>query len=156
MGARTFFRQPDQDRDAVGRWIEGQADRAEGQRILTELPRLSQGEGWVWAPFLGVIAQVAFPRIRSVDSSRMPSRPERVALPRGLAVVDLAAIRRRLAGAGAEATTAEEHGEHGGPAPGGRRQVSELERQLRHQAGKLTAARARVAALEAEAAANFC
>ena len=32
-----------QDRDAAGRWIEGQADRA---------------EGWVWAPGDGVLARV--------------------------------------------------------------------------------------------------
>jgi len=36
-----------QDREAVGRWIEGQADRAEGRRILAALPRLARGEGWV-------------------------------------------------------------------------------------------------------------
>ncbi len=36
-----------QDREAVGRWIDGQADRAEGRRILGALPRLARGEGWV-------------------------------------------------------------------------------------------------------------
>lgn len=34
-----------QDRDAIGGWIEGQADRAEGKRILADLPRLTRGEG---------------------------------------------------------------------------------------------------------------
>ena len=57
-----------QDREAVGRWIEGQADRAEGRRILAELPRLARGEGWVWAPSDGVLARVTFPRIRTFDS----------------------------------------------------------------------------------------
>jgi len=46
-----------QDRDAVGRWIEGQADRAECRRILGALPRLARGEGWVWAPGDGVLCQ---------------------------------------------------------------------------------------------------
>ena len=32
-----------QDREAVGRWIEGQADRAEGRRILGMLPQLGAG-----------------------------------------------------------------------------------------------------------------
>jgi len=73
-----------QDREAIGRWIEGQADRAEGKRILAALPRLAQGEGYVWAPSDGVLAQVAFPRIRSFDSSRTPQRDERVAAPRTL------------------------------------------------------------------------
>ncbi len=34
-----------QDRAAVGRWIEGQADRAEERRILGALPQLRRGEG---------------------------------------------------------------------------------------------------------------
>ena len=38
-----------QDREALGRWIEGQADRTEGRRILAALPWLARGEGWVWA-----------------------------------------------------------------------------------------------------------
>ena len=62
-----------QDRDAVGGWIEGQADRAEGKRILADLPRLSRGEG-VCLGALGraVLARVAFPLIRTYDSSRTP------------------------------------------------------------------------------------
>jgi len=51
-----------QDREAIGRWIEGQADRAEGRRILGALPRLTRGEGWVWAPGNDVLARVSFPR----------------------------------------------------------------------------------------------
>jgi len=65
-----------QDRAAVGRWIEGQADRAEGRRILGALPRLGRGEGWVWAPGNRVLARVAFPRIRTLDSSQTPQRRE--------------------------------------------------------------------------------
>ena len=87
-----------QDRDAVGRWIEGQADRAEGRRILGALPRLAQGEGWVGAPSDGVLEQVAFPRIRTFDSSATPLRTERAAAPGGLAAVDLKAIRAALGG----------------------------------------------------------
>jgi len=34
-----------QDREAVGRWIEGQADRPEGRRILGALPRLAPRRG---------------------------------------------------------------------------------------------------------------
>jgi hypothetical protein len=86
-----------QDRAAVGRWIEGQADQAEGRRILAELPRLGRGEGWVWAPSGGVLARVAFPRIRTFDSSAAPRRAERlqVAAP---APVDLPALAAALAG----------------------------------------------------------
>lgn len=122
-----------QDRDAVGRWIEGQADHAEGQRILAELPRLARGEGWVWAPSDGVLARVAFPRIRTFDSSSTPQRHECVAMPGALAQVDLSALTAALA----EMVNAYEANERSGSAPGGREQVFELERRLRKQDRRL-------------------
>ena len=91
-----------QDRAAVGRWIEGQADRAEGRRILGALPRLLRGEGWVWAPSHGVLAKVAFPRILTLDSSQTPRREAQAGILRPLAPVDLAAIERALAGLGSD------------------------------------------------------
>jgi hypothetical protein len=88
-----------QDRAAIGRWIEGQADQAEGRRILAALPRLGRGEGWVWAPSDLVLARVAFPRIQTFDSSAAPRRAERlqVAAP---APLDLPALAAALAGCG--------------------------------------------------------
>ncbi len=86
-----------QDRDAVGRWIEGQADRVVGKRILAELPQLGRGEGFVWAPSDAVLARVLFPAIRTFDSSRTPQRNERVATPRTLAAVDVSAVIAALA-----------------------------------------------------------
>ena len=90
-----------QDRAAVGRWIEGQADRAEGRRILAALPRLGRGEGWAWAPSDGVLARVAFPRIRTLDSSQAPRRRDAAAsAPPTLATLDVSAIRAALAEGG--------------------------------------------------------
>ncbi len=89
-----------QDRAAVERWIEGQADRAEGRRILGALPRLGRGEGWVWAPGNRMLARVSFPRILTLDSSQTPRREPQAGTPRPLAPVDLAAIGRALAGLG--------------------------------------------------------
>lgn len=91
-----------QDREAVGGWIEGQADRQEGKRILGDLPRLQQGEGYLWAPGRGILARAAFPAIRTFDSSRTPKRGERLATPRTLAAVDLTAIVATLAAVEAE------------------------------------------------------
>jgi uncharacterized protein len=91
-----------QDRDAIGAWIEGQADRQEGKRILGDLPRLQRGEGYVWAPGHALLKRVAFPPIRTFDSSRTPKRGERLVIPRTLADVDLTAIVAALAAAGAE------------------------------------------------------
>jgi len=136
-----------QDRDAVGRWIEGQADRAEGRRILGALPRLARGEGWVWAPSDGVLARVAFPRIRTLDSSQTPQREAPASTPRTLAVVDLSALRAALAGMAGDAPEAQ-----AAPAPAGRNPASGLEHRLQQREAELAAARAQLARMEAETA----
>ncbi|MEJ0015674.1 MAG: DUF87 domain-containing protein [Acetobacteraceae bacterium] len=86
-----------QDRNAIGAWIEGQADRAEGKRMLAQLARLQVGTGLVWSPGHDVLQQVAFPGIATFDSSRTPTRGQRVAA-RSLAPVDVSAIATLLAG----------------------------------------------------------
>jgi len=133
-----------QDREAIGRWIEGQADRAEGRRILAALPRLARGEGWVWAPSDGVLAQVAFPRISTFDSSQTPQREERATAPRELAAVNLIAIAAALKGNMANASDA-----RATFAPAERSQVSGLQYRLNQRDAELAAALARVADLEA-------
>jgi hypothetical protein len=84
-----------QDRDAIGAWIEGQADRDEGRKVLAELPRLKKGEGYVWAPSHGVLERVTFPRIATFDSGRTPEEGE---APPALALadVDLSGIAESL------------------------------------------------------------
>ena len=133
-----------QDRDAIGGWIEGQADRAEGKRILADLPRLARGEGYVWAPGDDVLARVAFPSIQTFDSSRTPKRGERVAAPRALAAVDLSDIAAALA------TSAEpEVGRKNGVAAHGEREPARLREQLAARDRDLEVARTRIAELEA-------
>jgi hypothetical protein len=84
-----------QDRDALGDWIEGQADRVEGKRILAELPKLTRGEGFVWAPHEGVLERVKFPPITTYDSSRAPEDGEQLPQVK-LAPVDLSEISELL------------------------------------------------------------
>ena len=86
-----------QDREAVDRWVKGQADRAEGRRVLSTLPSLGRGEGWVWAPRHGVLARVTFPRIRTLDSSQTPHREAQADGPSTLGPMDVSAIRKALA-----------------------------------------------------------
>jgi len=119
----------------MGGWIEGQADRQEGKRILAELPRLQRGEGYIWAPGHEVLDRVTFPRIRTFDSSRTPRRGECVLTPRTLAEVDISAITAALATAKVESDQPS--------ATDNRRRTAALERQL-------NAALARIAALELE------
>ena len=129
-----------QDRDAIGGWIEGQADRQEGKRILGDLPRLQRGEGYIWAPGHGLLDRVAFPPIRTFDSSRTPKRGERIATPRTLAEVDLTAIVAALAVA-----QTEDPGKQKTPPRSAedRRRHEQLEQEI-------AAAKARIATLEQE------
>jgi len=124
-----------QDREAIGAWIEGQADRQEGRRILAELPRLRQGEGYLWAPGHGLLERVQFPAIHTFDSSRTPRRGEQPAAPRTLAEVDLTAIAAALTAAGTPNPDE--------PAPSAGRRLADLERDL-------AAATQRIAELEQE------
>jgi uncharacterized protein len=130
-----------QDRDAIGAWIEGQADRQEGKRILADLPRLQRGEAYLWAPGHGILDRVAFPPIRTFDSSRTPKRGEHIATPRTLAEVDLTAITAALAAA---ETTGSENPE---PQP---RVQSQDHRQLAELEHQLATANARIASLGQE------
>jgi hypothetical protein len=65
------------DRDEIDRFAgprrdrrldRGQANRAEGKRILADLPRRGRGEGYVWAPRYGLLERVSFPAIGRFDS----------------------------------------------------------------------------------------
>jgi len=133
-----------QDREALGRWIQGQADRAAGRRILAELPQLRRGEGTLWAPSDGVLTQVQFPLIRTFDSSRTPQRDESVATPRTLAPVDVSALAATLAEM--EADTSDRDAD---PARGRRDPASGPHWRLKQMEGELAAARTRMAMMQA-------
>jgi hypothetical protein len=128
-----------QDRDAIGAWIEGQADRKEGKRILGDLPRLQRGEGYLWAPGHSLLDRVAFPPIRTFDSSRTPKRGEWLATPRRLAEVDLSAITAALAAAKDE--------DHPGDSKRSPRSAEDRRRYERLEQ-ELAGAKARIATLE--------
>lgn len=85
-----------QDRDAIGAWIEGQADRNVGREILASLPSKQRGHGVVWIPARGVLEQATFPAKRTYDSSRAPRRGE-TSMAAHLAPLDIAALRLTLA-----------------------------------------------------------
>jgi hypothetical protein len=95
-GLVAFKLTASQDRAALGAWIEGQADRAQGREILDSLPALQRGTGIVWVPARGVLETAAFPLKATFDSSRTPSRGERVE-KRELKPLDLDKLKGRLA-----------------------------------------------------------
>jgi hypothetical protein len=95
-GLVAFKLTASQDRAALGLWIEGQADREEGKRILGSLPTMQRGQGIVWVPGRGVLDTVAFPLKRTFDSSRTPTRGE-VVEKRELKPLDLDKLKGKLA-----------------------------------------------------------
>ena len=95
-GLVAFKLTSSQDRAALGAWIEGQADRAEGKEILGSLPTLPTGTGVVWLPNRSVLATVSFPPKITFDSSRTPKRGERVER-KELKPLDLDKLKGKLA-----------------------------------------------------------
>ena len=136
-----------QDRAALGRWLDGQAGRGTERRILAELPQLTRGEGFLWAPSDGVLTRVRFPAIRTFDSSRTPQRDEGIATSRTLATMDVSSLTAALAEMGAFTSDID-----AGSARGRRDPASGLERRLRQMDRELAATRTRMAEMEVEAA----
>lgn len=91
-----------QDRDAIGAWIEGQADRAQGKAMLADLPKLKVGEGYVWCPSHDILQKVAFPRIRTLDTMMSPEAGNPRAGGMTVRVIDIGALERALGDTAAE------------------------------------------------------
>lgn len=85
-----------QDRKAIGDWIEGNADKAEGKALLATLPSLNRGEGWVWSPGHDVLERVQFSTISTWDSSRTPGKGEIHREAKALARADISAILSKM------------------------------------------------------------
>lgn len=113
-----------QDRDALGAWIEGQANKADEKRILAELPTLAKGtgDGFLWMPTHGFLDRVRFPAKVTFDSSVTPKRGEK-RVTRALRPLDVDKLRGKLAKVEEEATAND-------PAKL-RRKISELEATIR-------------------------
>lgn len=91
-----------QDRAAVEEWIKDNADQAKGREIISSLATLKTGEGWIWAPEIGILDRIRFPKIKTFDSSSAPQDGQSGAGP-VLAPIDKAAIQGRLEIVAAEA-----------------------------------------------------
>lgn len=117
-----------QDRDAIERWVEHNADEEKGEELLASLQTLKDGECWIWSPgwLHGLFKRVQRNMRTTFDSSATPKAGERVARPKNPADVDLGALRERLS-ATIEKAKADDPREL-------RRRIAELERQAK--AGK--------------------
>jgi len=85
-----------QDRRPIEDWIKGQGDVDRGREVLDSLARLKVGEGWLWAPDLGLLERRRFPAIETFDSGRAPGN-EGAVEPEALAQADLAELSALVA-----------------------------------------------------------
>lgn len=90
-----------QDRRAVEEWIKDNADDVQGKAVISSLAALKTGSAWLWAPELGVLERVTFPKIRTLDSGRAPDGTE--ISGQVLAAIDRDAIAARLKAVAQEA-----------------------------------------------------
>ncbi len=94
-----------QDRDAIGDWVEGQADKAQWKGLWADMARLDRGQGLVWLPARGVLKTAQFPQKQTFDSSRTPGRGERPQAAAALQPVNIEKLKGRLAKVEAESKT---------------------------------------------------
>lgn len=102
-GLIAFKLTSSQDRDAIGAWIEGQADQKEGKAILASLPQMQTGQGVIWIPGRNVLTTAQFPKKATFDSSRTPKRGE-AKHTASLKPLDLGRLKDRLASVEKEAS----------------------------------------------------
>lgn len=113
-----------QDRDAIERWIEHNADEEGGDKVLASLQTLGDGDAWVWSPsWLKRLVRTHVDLRATFDSSATPKAGARVMAPKHAAEVDLGELRDKLA-ATIEKARAEDPREL-------RRRIAELERQVK-------------------------
>ena len=90
-----------QDRDAIGAWVEGSADKQQWREIWASLPTMQGGQGVVWAPARGILSTVKFPEKLTFDSSRTPTRGQSKRTAK-LTPINLDKLQERLATVKAE------------------------------------------------------
>ena len=86
-----------QDRDAIGDWVEGQADAGQWKAMWANMATMERGQGVVWLPARGVLKTTHFPEKITFDSSRAPKRGERMKSAKALQPVNLDKLKARLA-----------------------------------------------------------
>lgn len=90
-----------QDRDALGAWIEGQADKAEQKDFNARLPTMQRGHGILWIPGRGILQSVKFPTKTTFDSSSTPKRGEK-RQSASLKPIDIGGLKAAIAAIEAE------------------------------------------------------
>ena len=111
------------DLKAIEDWVKYHGTPAECKAIIDELPKLQQGEAWVYSPgWLKLLKRVKFRKRKSFDSSRTPQPGEKLKAPSSLADVDLPSLTKEMQST-IDRAKADDPKEL-------RRQIAELKKQL--------------------------
>jgi hypothetical protein len=95
-GLVAFKLTASQDRKPLGEWVKANAEEGEWPTIYAKLPTMQVGQALVWIPGRQILETAQFPLKLTFDSSRTPSRGERVE-KRELKPLDLDKLKGRLA-----------------------------------------------------------
>jgi hypothetical protein len=115
------------DRKALEAWIEAHDTEDQRETFLASLASLGRGEAWIWSPaWLGIFQRVTIRERTTFDSSATPKAGEQIAPPKEIANVDLEKLRGQLA-AIVEKAKADDPKEL-------KRQIAELQKQLKAKA----------------------
>lgn len=87
-----------QDRAAIEAWIEVHGTQKQRDELMASLPSLPIGTAWFWSPgWLDIFQKVQVRKRHTFDSSATPAAGEKIAAPKKLRAVDLAALREKMA-----------------------------------------------------------
>lgn len=85
------------DLKAIESWVKYHGTAEECSDLIATLPKLQQGEAWVYSPgWLKILKRVTFRHRTSFDSSRTPKPGEKQKAPASLAEVDLSKLSKEM------------------------------------------------------------
>ena len=85
----TFRLGHPRDLGAIREWVNVHASESEAAAMMTALPNLPTGTGYVWSPLLGIFERATIRRRETFDSGATPKPGERARSPKALASVDV-------------------------------------------------------------------
>lgn len=89
--------------DAIGKWMGRNLGAPALKEMLTSLPTLETGKGWLWAPQLNRFGVEHFRLCKTFDSSKTPKMGEKIVPPKVLAKVDIEKLGKDIAASVQEA-----------------------------------------------------
>lgn len=83
--------------DAIGKWMGRNISKDDLAELVSMLPDLETGTGFIWAPQLRVFSVQKFMLCKTFDSGKTPKMGETIRPPKILAQVDIEKLGRKIA-----------------------------------------------------------